>query len=65
MVSAVVALATAARGAGVTHLRLRQGPVAELVLLPADPPMPQAPSEDAEGDARLERELRLRGGGAP
>jgi hypothetical protein len=49
----------------VTHLRLRQGPVAELVLLPADPPMLPAPSEDAEGDARLERELRLRGGGAP
>lgn len=35
---AVVALAQAARAAGVLRVRLRRGPVAELDLLPADPP---------------------------
>jgi hypothetical protein len=38
LAEAVTTLATAARKAGVTHLRLRRGPVSELVLLPDDPP---------------------------
>lgn len=60
----VVALATAARAAGVTHLRLRCGPVREMVLLPADPPATEeskdSPEETAE-EARRERDARLYG----
>lgn len=64
--SDVVALATAARAAGITHLRLRRGPVAELVLLPPDPPAdPATAGAVADPDPELlrrEREARLRGG---
>jgi hypothetical protein len=63
-VSEVVALATAARAAGVTHLRMRVGPVRELILLPPDPPADPSPAEatvDLELQRR-EREARLRGG---
>ena len=62
--SEVVALASAARAVGVTHLRMRVGPVRELILLPPDPPTdpaPQAPPVDLELQRR-EREARLRGG---
>lgn len=64
--SDVVALATAARAAGITHLRLRRGPVAELVLLPPDPPAEAAAAGEPEAPdlelLRREREARLRGG---
>ncbi len=54
----VVALATAARTAGVTHLRMRSGPVREMVLLPADPPVDGAAEHDPEPDPHASREAR-------
>lgn len=64
MVTDITAIAGAARAAGVTHLRLRSGPVREMVLLPADP-VENGPDPEKEPDpeqARREREARLRGG---
>lgn len=52
----VVRLATAARAAGVLHLRLRKGPVAEMQLLPADPP---PLGEDDKNDTEETRRQRL------
>lgn len=67
MVTDITAIAGAARAAGVTHLRLRSGPVREMILLPADPPVETAKDSDADKApdpelARREREARLRGG---
>lgn len=65
MVTEITAIAGAARAAGVTHLRLRSGPVREMVLLPADPPIETAKDPEKAPDpelARREREARLRGG---
>lgn len=53
--AAVTTLATAAQAAGVTHVRFRRGPVAELVVLPAAPELPEPTPED-KAKAR-EREL--------
>lgn len=44
--AAVTTLAAAAQAAGVTHVRLRRGPVAELVVLPAAAELPEATPED-------------------
>ncbi len=65
MVTDITVIAGAARAAGVTHIRLRCGPVREMVLLPADPPVAEeaktSPEETAE-EARRERDARLYGG---
>lgn len=65
MVTDITAIAGAARAAGVTHLRLRSGPVREMILLPADPPVETAKEGERAPDpeaARRERDMRQRGG---
>lgn len=42
----VVELAKAARAEGVLMVRMRRGPVAELQLLPPEPPPVPAPKDD-------------------
>ena len=46
MFSPLETLAAAAQAAGVTHVRFRRGPVAELVVLPGPVELPAATPED-------------------
>lgn len=57
-VEAVEALAAACQRGGVTHLRLRRGPVAEMVILPA---MPEETPEEREERKKRDREEELYG----
>lgn len=65
MTATVVELAKAARAEGVLVVRLRRGPVAELQLLPPDPPEllnkpPPADEKDVSPDERRRREAAKR-----
>ncbi len=68
LAGAVTTLARAARAAGVTHLRLRRGPVAEMVLLPEDPPTaggpPDKDARELAAEAKAARDRALFGGGS-
>ena len=58
LAQAITTLATACQRSGVTHLRMRHGPVAELVVLP---PVPEETPEEKKERKVKERERELFG----
>lgn len=59
MTATVVELAKAARAEGVLVVKLRKGPIAELQLLPPDPPDLLPPEDSEEERQAKERHRRL------